>query len=148
MSTNRITSNKRDREKAKEEKRKEKQLRKEQRQSAGTSSFDDMIAYQDEFGQFHDTPPEKPKEEIDVNDIEISIPKQSEMADDDLPLSGCVDYFNSSKGFGFIKADDSQEKFFFHISMAPDNIAEGDKVTFETERGPRGMNAVNIIIIK
>ena len=38
------------------------------------------------------------------------------------------------------------EKYFFHITNAPAGIAEGDRVTFELERGTRGMNAVRIVI--
>ena len=61
--------------------------------------------------------------------------------------TGRVEYFTASKGYGFIKDADSGEKYFFHISSAPDTIAEGDKVTFEIERGTRGLAAVRISII-
>ncbi len=87
----------------------------------------------------------KPKTEIDVSQIEISTPKQEEM--EILPSTGRVEYFTASKGYGFIKDADSGEKYFFHISSAPDTIAEGDKVTFEIERGTRGLAAVRISII-
>ena len=140
-----VTTSKRDREKLKEQKRKEKQQRKEERQSSGTSSFEDMIAYVDQFGVLHSTPQEKPKEEIDASNIEISVPKQEEV--EIVPLTGRIEHFNASKGYGFIKDAGSSEKYFFHISSAPAEIAEGDKVTFELERGTRGMNAVGISII-
>ncbi len=42
--------------------------------------------------------------------------------------------------------DVNSEKYFFHITNAPAGIAEGDRVTFELERGTRGMNAVRIVI--
>ena len=127
----RITTGKRDREKLKEQKRQEKQKRKDERKSGGTSSFEDMIAYVDENGILHTTPQDvKPKTEIDVSQIEISTPKQEEM--EILPST---------------KDADSGEKYFFHISSAPDTIAEGDKVTFEIERGTRGLAAVRISII-
>ena len=122
----RITTGKRDREKLKEQKRQEKQKR--------------------ENGILHTTPQDvKPKTEIDVSQIEISTPKQEEM--EILPSTGRVEYFTASKGYGFIKDADSGEKYFFHISSAPDTIAEGDKVTFEIERGTRGLAAVRISII-
>ena len=134
------------REKLKEQKRQEKQKRKDERKSGGTSSFEDMIAYVDENGILHTTPQDvKPKTEIDVSQIEISTPKQEEM--EILPSTGRVEYFTASKGYGFIKDADSGEKYFFHISSAPDTIAEGDKVTFEIERGTRGLAAVRISII-
>jgi cold shock CspA family protein len=133
-------------EKLKEQKRQEKQKRKDERKSGGTSSFEDMIAYVDENGILHTTPQDvKPKTEIDVSQIEISTPKQEEM--EILPSTGRVEYFTASKGYGFIKDADSGEKYFFHISSAPDTIAEGDKVTFEIERGTRGLAAVRISII-
>ncbi|MCC8018286.1 MAG: cold shock domain-containing protein [Rikenellaceae bacterium] len=135
--------NKRENEKKKAAKRKEKQKRKEERKAGGSSSMDDMIAYVDEHGNITDTPPEKgEKEEISLEEIQISTPKKEEVEIE--PLKGRVEYFNTEKGYGFIKDLSSGEKFFFHISAAPAGIAEGNKVTFETERGTRGMNAVNI----
>ena len=144
--TKRITTGKRDREKLKEQKRKEKQQKKEERQSSGVSSFDEMIAYVDEYGVLHSTPPEKQKEEIDVSAISISIPKQEDV-EESLPLKGRVEHYNSSKGYGFVKDIAKGEKYFFHISAAPPQIAEGDLVTFQLERGSRGMNAVDIVIV-
>ncbi len=141
-----ITTGKREREKIKQNKRQEKQKRKEQRQGSGTSSFEEMLAYVDENGLLHTTPQDmKPKKEIDVSTIEVSVPKQSE-TDEPSFLSGCVVRFNDAKGYGFIKEDDSNEQYFFHISNAPAEIAEGDIVTFEIERGERGLNAVQIAI--
>ena len=63
------------------------------------------------------------------------------------PLRGRIEHFNESKGYGFVKDLGSSEKYFFHISAAPQIIKEGDIVTFEIERGTRGMNAVRISII-
>lgn len=140
----RITTGKRDREKLKEQKRMEKQKRKEDRQNSGTSSFEDMIAYVDENGILHATPPDRKKVEIEASEIAVSVPKQEEV--ETAPLSGRVEHFNESKGYGFIKDAGNSEKYFFHISAAPSNITEGDKVTFELERGTRGMNAVQITI--
>lgn len=144
--TKRITSNKRDREKAKHEKRLEKQKRKEERQNQGASSFDDMIAYADEYGVLHSSPVDQPAEEIDVTQIAVSTPKQEEV--EVLPQTGCVEYFSPNKGFGFIRDSQSPNKYFFHISNAPDIIQEGDKVSFFTEQDQRGTSAVNISIIK
>lgn len=140
-----VVTGKRDREKLKEQKRKEKQKRKEERQNTGTSSFEDMIAYVDENGHLHSMPQEGIKEEVDISTIAISVPKQEKV--ELLPQTGRIDYFNASKGYGFIRDDESGEKYFFHISSAPASIAEMDRVTFEIERGARGMNAVRISII-
>lgn len=143
----RITSGKREREKLKQTKRQDKQKKKEERLSSGSRSFEDMLAYVDENGLLHTTPLDvKPKEEIDASLIEVSVPRQAEIEDEE-PLSGRVEYFTSSKGYGFIKDAVSGEKYFFHITNAPVGISEGDKVTYELERGTRGMNAVRIVIL-
>ena len=64
-------------EKKKQAKRLEKQKRKEERQAAGTSSFDDMIAYVDENGNFTNIPPEERKKEtVKLEDIAIATPKK------------------------------------------------------------------------
>ncbi len=107
-----------------------------------------MIAYVDEMGNITDTPPEErvKKEEIKLEDIEISVPKKEDTGPE--IFQGRVEYFNTSKGYGFIKDLDSGEKYFFHISSAPASLAEGNKVMFETERDARGMNAVRIALVK
>ncbi len=135
--------NKRELEKKRELKRKKKQQRKEERKAGGVSSFDDMLAYVDENGRLSDTPPDpENKQEIAVEDIEISTPKKEKTEDE--PLRGKVEYFNENKGYGFIKQIATMDKFFFHISNAPEDITEGNIVTFELERGQKGMNAVKI----
>lgn len=141
-----ISFNKREQEKKKQNKKLEKQKRKEERKAnSGSTSFEDMIAYVDEFGVITDTPPEPSKEEIDIESIEISTPKQEKEAEE-TPI-GIVDRFVPEKGYGFIKIMGRQETYFFHISNAPASIAEGNQVTFDLERGPKGMNAVNIALV-
>lgn len=139
--------NKRDVEKKKQEKRAEKQKRKEERKANNNpSAFEDMIAYVDENGVITSTPPDKTnKQDIDAEDIAVSIPKKEEI--EDPVLRGRVEYFNPDKGFGFIKNAANTDKYFFHVSNAPDTIAEGNKVTFELERGQKGMNAVRITLL-
>ncbi len=106
-----------------------------------------MIAYVDAMGNITDTPPENDvKDEIRAEDIEVSVPKKEAVEPE--VFKGRVEYFNTDKGYGFIKDLDSTEKYFFHISAAPAGLAEGNTVTFETERGTRGMNAVRITLIK
>lgn len=141
----RITSGKREREKLRQTKRQAKQKKKAERLSGGSRSFEDMLAYVDENGVLHTALQDvKPKEEIDASQIEISVPRQSEIEEE--LMSGRVEYFTTSKGYGFIKDAAGTEKYFFHITNAPAGIAEGDRVMFEPERGTRGMNAVRIVI--
>ncbi len=56
---------------------------------------------------------------------------------------GTVKFFNTEKGFGFIKTDDGQE-LFVHVSGLKDTINEGDNVVFDVQEGKRGLNAVNV----
>ncbi|APG59568.1 cold-shock protein [Christiangramia salexigens] len=60
---------------------------------------------------------------------------------------GKVKFFNTTKGFGFIKADDSNEDIFVHMSGLIDDIREDDRVQFEVEQGKKGLNAVNVELI-
>ena len=139
--------NKRELEKKKEQKRKEKLQRKEVRKSSDSKSFEDMIAYVDEFGVITDTPPNPDKKtEVDLEHIMVSTPKKE--AVEEIELKGRVDLFNPEKGYGFIKSLSDNAKYFFHISNAPVNITEGNMVTFELERGDRGMNAMRIVLAK
>ena len=58
--------------------------------------------------------------------------------------TGTVKFFNETKGFGFIKVDGSDEEIFVHVSGLQDEIRQDDQVTFDVERGKKGMNAVNV----
>jgi len=60
---------------------------------------------------------------------------------------GTVKWFNDSKGFGFITSDDGTEVFVHHSSIKAQgfqSLSEGDKVSFDTEKGPKGLKAVNV----
>jgi len=61
-------------------------------------------------------------------------------------LTGTVKFFNESKGYGFIVDTSNQQEIFVHASGLVDKVREGDTVTFETQRGKKGMNAVNVKI--
>ena len=63
-------------------------------------------------------------------------------------MQGTVKFFNASKGFGFIKPDDSSEDIFVHSSGLIDEIRENDQVEYDMERGRKGMNAVNVKIVE
>ncbi len=61
--------------------------------------------------------------------------------------TGTVIFFNEAKGHGIITDDDTGEEIFVQVTGLVDNIREGDRVTFETERGKKGMNAVNVQLV-
>ncbi len=60
---------------------------------------------------------------------------------------GTVKFFNETKGYGFIKDDQTSEEYFVHISGLIDEISQDDRVSFNLEQGKKGLNAVNVRII-
>jgi len=58
--------------------------------------------------------------------------------------TGKVKFFNESKGYGFIKEDDSGQEYFVHSSGLIDQVNDDDEVTFELTEGKKGMNAINV----
>jgi CspA family cold shock protein len=72
----------------------------------------------------------------------VNIQKENEMP------TGTVKWFNADKGFGFIAPDDGSADVFAHFSAINSSgyrsLTENQKVEFETERGPKGLQAANI----
>ncbi len=63
-------------------------------------------------------------------------------------MKGTVKWFNDSKGFGFITAEDGSDVFVHHTSIVGNgfkSLAEGEQVTFDVEKGPKGPKAVNVV---
>jgi cold shock CspA family protein len=104
-----------------------------------------MFAYVDENGNITSTPPDltKKKKQINSEDIQIGIARQ-EAVPHDTVRTGTVTMYNESKGFGFIKDSQTQESIFFHINGLIDPVKEGNNVSFETEQGQKGLNAVKV----
>jgi CspA family cold shock protein len=59
-------------------------------------------------------------------------------------MQGTVKFFNEAKGFGFITPSDSKTDIFVHVSGLVDEIRENDEVSYDEEKGKKGMNAVNV----
>jgi len=150
MARSKETFGKKELEKKKLKKRKEKEARKEERKaSGGGQSFEDMLVYVDENGQLTSTPPDPTKKiEVDADSIVLGARNSNAGYVEDPLRKGTVTFFNTSKGYGFIKDAETGESVFVHINGLVDNVNENDKVNFETERGPKGMNAVNVTLIK
>jgi CspA family cold shock protein len=61
---------------------------------------------------------------------------------------GTVKWFNDNKGFGFITSEDNNDVFVHHTSIQGNgfkSLTEGDCVSFDTEDGPKGLKAINVV---
>ena len=148
MARSQQTFSKSEKEKKRLKKREEKQKKKEARKLAAKENAQGIpFAYVDHNGNLTDTPPDPSlKEQIEADSIVLGIPKK-EHSDEpkfDPVRNGKVSFFDHSKGFGFIIDSENQEKYFTHVSGLLDDIDENDTVSFELEKGQKGMNAVRV----
>lgn len=145
MARSEQTFNKKEKEKKRLKKREIKEKKKvERKANSKGGGLENMLLYVDQFGNLTETPQDPAdKVKVDIESIEIGVPKRV-VEDIDPVHKGVVAFFNDSKGFGFINEIDSDEKYFVHINGLLEKIKEGDKVSFELERGMKGMNAVKV----
>ena len=145
MAKSQETFNKKEKEKKRLRKRQEKQQKKEERKANSQGGgLENMMAYIDENGNLSDTPSDpKKKKKINAKSIEIGVPKREEEEMSAI-RQGRVAFFNTSKGYGFIKELQTQEKYFVHANGLMQEVKENDKVTFEVERGLKGLNAIRV----
>ena len=64
--------------------------------------------------------------------------------------NGIVKWFNESKGYGFISTEDGSDVFVHYSSIQGNgykSLAEGDSVSFDVEKGPKGPKAVNVVAL-
>ncbi len=62
-------------------------------------------------------------------------------------MEGRVKWFNDQKGYGFIEADGGNDVFVHHSSIESagfKSLAEGDRVSFEVEKGAKGPSATQV----
>ena len=66
--------------------------------------------------------------------------------------TGTVKWFNADKGYGFIAPDDGSADVFAHFSAINSpgfrSLNEGDKVSYEVQQGPKGLQAANITVVR
>jgi cold shock CspA family protein len=147
MARSKQTSLKKEKETKKRNKRKEKEEKREARKanSSKGKSFEDMIAYVDERGNFSSTPPDPTKKtELKLEDIQLGAKRYDNTVEEEVQNKGRVTYYNESKGYGFIKDSRSKESIFFHLNNLLTPVKENDIVSFDVTRGPKGLNAVAI----
>ena len=148
MGRSKETFGKKEVRKKQEKKRKEKEAKRlARKEGGGNSGLDSMIAYVDEFGNITDTPPEETvKEEIKAEDIDVSVPKGGYGEAESKAKKGIVTFFNEQKGYGFIRNLSNNQNIFVHINEVEGTIKEGNRVTYEEGKGPKGPTAINVKI--
>ena len=144
MSKSKETFNKKEKEKKRLKKKQEKQEKMQERKANAEKgkSLDAMMAYVDENGNLSSTPPDPKKRKVfNHEDMNTGVPVRIE---EDIERQGVVDFFYDAKGFGFIKDAVTKQSVFVHINQLSEPIKENDRVSFQMERGPKGMNAVQV----
>ncbi len=134
----------------KEKKRKEKEEKRAKKKTEGKkNTFDDMIAYVDEFGKITPNPPDPDKKTvINAEDIELKITKNNPDTAPDFVRKGVVTLFNESKGFGFIRDLESNQSIFVHVNNLLEPIKENNVVIFEIGKGLKGPSAMKVKLFK
>lgn len=139
------TSGKKEIAKRKKDKQRVKAEKKELRQSNTTKGkgLEDMMAYVDENGNLSEHPPDpRKKKEIRPEDISLEAAGNSERVSSE--KHGVVSFFDTTKGYGFIKENNSTNSYFVHNNDLSVPIKERDKVIFEIARGQKGMKAIMV----
>ena len=150
MARSQETFNKKEVKNKKEKKRKEKEKKKLIKKEAGKKgSFDDMIAYVDEFGMITSTPPDPAKKTVVIaENIVLSATKNDAPQNSDYIRKGVVSFFNESKGYGFIRDMETKQSVFFHANNLIDEVKENNIVIFEIGKGPKGPTALKVKLFK
>ncbi|MBL7775929.1 MAG: cold shock domain-containing protein [Saprospiraceae bacterium] len=106
-----------------------------------------MFSYVDENGNLSSTPPDPAKRKvIKAEDIILGAPPKDDTPEETV-RQGRVKFFNEEKGYGFIIDAKTEESIFVHINSLQGPLRENDRVSFEVERGPKGLNAFNVVVL-
>ncbi len=137
--------NKKEREKKRQKKKRDKAYKREQKSGAAKPP---EFMYVDEDGNLTTKAPDPiKKRKLNVEDIEISVPKQEKSTESKFTKLGVVNFFNTEKGYGFIVANENGESYFTHADNLVDQIQDGDKVSFEIGKGPKGPIATEVRLV-
>jgi cold shock CspA family protein len=134
----------------KAKKRKEKDEKKLAKKGQEKNSFEDMIAYVDEFGVISSTPPDPKRKKTVINpdDIVLGATAREPDPNQGRERKGIVTFFNDSKGYGFIRDLATGESVFVHANSVAEPITEGNTVSFEIGAGQKGPAANNVKIVR
>jgi len=147
MGKSQTTSSKKDREKRKAQQRRDKAEKMEDRKANAKKgkNLDEMMAYLDENGNLSSTPPDPRKKRLsNWAAYQANISQQSSSDEPPVPRTRVVSFFNDAKGFGFIKDEQTQASVFLHVNQLSERVTENDKVSYDIEKGPKGLSAVNV----
>lgn len=147
MGASNETFSKREKEKARQKKKQDKQEKRDDRKANVNKgqSLDQMLAYVDENGNISTTPPNpRNQRPVDQQDIAIGVARREPEAPQDVIRQGTITMFNTSKGYGFIRDQQSQQSVFVHQNELIDPLHENDRVTFEIKNTPKGPSAVQV----
>jgi cold shock CspA family protein len=138
--------NKKEREKKRQKRKRDKAYKREQKKLEPNKPIEFMYV-----GEDGNLTAEKPdftlKEETSIEDVEISTRRQGKSTENKFSKTGIVKFFNTEKGYGFIDEKDSDGSFFVHVDNLKDSIKEGDKVSFEVGKGPKGPIATDVKLV-
>ena len=150
MGRSQETFGKKEVKKRQEKKRKEKDQKRAKKKSEGIkTSFEDMIAYVDEFGRISSSPPDPDKKTIiNAESIELKITKNRPEMTSTLERKGIVTFYNETKAFGFIRDLESNQRVFVHANNLLEPVKEDNIVIFETSRGSKGISAVKVRLFR
>jgi cold shock CspA family protein len=138
--------NKKEREKKRQKRKKDKAYKRDQKKTDADKPPEFM--YVDEDGNLTTQAPDPiKKKKLNIEDIEISVPKQEKSTESKFTKLGVVNFFNTEKGYGFIVANENSESYFTHADNLIDNIKDGDKVSFEIGKGPKGPIATEVRVV-
>ena len=143
------TFSKKEQEKKRAKDRKDKAEKMQQRKLNNDKgkSLDEMMVYLDENGNFTSRPPDmRNRIEIDPADIILGAAPQGK--EYDTQRTGFVLSFDEIKGYGFISDSLSKENIFVHSNNASQPLKKGNKVSYELQKGPKGLSAINVLVLR
>jgi len=150
MGRSQETSGKKEVRNRKDKKRKEKEQKRAKKKIDGKrSSFDDMIAYVDEFGMISSTPPDTNRNTtVNPETIELGATRSKSENPSSFERKGVISFFDESKGFGFIRDLETSERIFLHVSNLLEPVKENNVVIYEAGKGPKGITAIKVRLFK